>query len=90
MTIHTLKDYVVVTENEKKTETVRESGIILAGDSGVKMESTTATVVSVGPDVKFLRPGHVILAQWQKSMEVTLSGEKNFIIREEDVIAILA
>lgn len=87
MTIYALKDYVVVKANEPKKTT--QSGIILTEATNVG-DTSTGTVVSVGPEVKFLQEGHELIAQWGKSIKVSFDGVEHILIKEEDVIAIVA
>lgn len=85
MNIKPLKDRLLVAEN--KTETTTESGIILEGANSVR-ESKKATVLAIGPDVKEVKVGDVILLEWHKAQVVKVGDAQRAMIKEEEVVAI--
>lgn len=85
MNIIPLKDRILVAENNSETKT--ESGIILEGANSVR-ESKRATVLAIGPDVKDVKVGDVILLEWNKAAVVKVGDAQRAMIKEENVVAV--
>ena len=85
MEIRPMKTNVLIAQNAKEKAT--ESGIIL-GDRGTG-EITKATVLAVGPDVKEVKVGDVILPEWAKASPVKVDGNERAMIKEEFIIAVV-
>lgn len=85
MNIIPLKDRILVAENNSETKT--ESGIILEGATSVR-ESKRATVLAIGPDVKDVKVGDVILLEWNKAAVVKVGDAQRAMIKEENVVAV--
>lgn len=86
MDVKPLNDRILVAENKKKQTT--ESGIILEGARGVG-DTAKATVLAIGPDVKDVKVGDVVLLDWAKAAPVKLGDVQRAMIKEEFVIAIV-
>ena len=84
MEIKPMNDRVLIAQNAKDKTT--ESGIYL-GDRGTG-EITKATVLAVGPDVKEVKVGDVILPEWAKASPVKIDGNERAMIKEEFIIAV--
>ncbi len=82
MSIKPLADRVVAKKDAATSTTA--SGILL-GEA--KEKSNTATVESVGPDVKTVKKGDRILYREYAATEVKLDGTDYLIIKEEDILA---
>jgi chaperonin GroES len=85
MQVTPLSDRVLVAEN--KTEKKTESGIILEGVRSVS-ETAKATVLAVGPDVKDVKVGDVVILDWSKCSIVKVGDTQRAMIKEEFIIAI--
>ncbi len=85
MEIRPMNDRVLVAENKKENKT--ESGIILDGARGVG-DTARATVLAVGPDVKEVKVGEVILIDWSKASPVKIGDVQRAMIKEEFIIAV--
>lgn len=86
MNVKPMGDRVLVAENKKEKTT--ESGIIMAGDARGVGDSAKATVLAIGPDVKDVKVGDVILIEWGKASPVKVGDVQRAIIKEEFVIGI--
>ncbi|NOR58427.1 MAG: hypothetical protein GQ474_07890 [Sulfurimonas sp.] len=78
-----LNDYVIAKEVEVGEEKV--GSIIVDLGSDLK-DHTTATVVSIGQEVKYLKGGEDVLFLKQNSKEVICNGETFRAIRSENII----
>lgn len=85
MNIVPLNDRVLVAENKRENKT--ESGIILEGTRGVG-ETSKATVLAIGPDVKEVKVGDVVLIDWVKASPVKVGDVQRAMIKEEFIIAV--
>jgi len=85
MTLKPLKDRVVAKKAEAKTQTA--SGILL-GDA--KEAPAYAVVESVGPEVKSVKKGDKIIFKEYSATELNLDHTDYIIVKEEDVLAIIA
>ena len=84
MSIKPLADRVVAKKDAATTTTA--SGILL-GEA--KEKSTTATIESVGPDVKTVKKGDKIIFKEYSTTDVKINGTEYIIVKEEDVLATL-
>ena len=85
MELTPLKDRVLVAENKKQEAT--ESGIIIEGARGVG-DTAKATVLAIGPDVKEVAVGDVVLLDWAKASPVKVGDVQRAMIKEEFIIAV--
>jgi co-chaperonin GroES (HSP10) len=85
MELTPLKDRVLVAENKKQETT--DSGIIIEGARGVG-DTAKATVLSIGPDVKEVQVGDVVLLDWAKATPVKVGDAQRAMIKEEFIIAV--
>jgi co-chaperonin GroES (HSP10) len=81
-----MNDRVLVAENKKEAKT--ESGIILEGARGVG-DTTQATVLAIGKDVKEVKVGDVVLIEWAKASPVKVGDAQRAMIKEEFIIAVV-
>jgi len=86
MNIVPMNDRVLVAENKKEAKT--ESGIILEGARGVG-DTTQATVLAIGKDVKEVKVGDVVLIEWAKASPVKVGDAQRAMIKEEFIIAVV-
>ena len=84
MSIKPLADRVVAKKDAATSTTA--SGILL-GEA--KEKPNTATVVSIGPDVKNIKKGDRILYREYSATEVKYDGTDYLIVKEEDILATL-
>ncbi len=80
-----LKKQILIKANAQ--EAVSTSGIILEGTNLV--DSRTATVIRVGPDVTVVQPGYLVYVNWTKALPVKIDGKEFNFIEEENLVAIL-
>lgn len=73
----------IVASKEVPMETTK-SGILLG-----EAKATPAYVVveSVGPDVKFVKPGDKIIYKGYSTTDIKIEGKDFVIVKEEDVLA---
>ena len=84
MSIKPLADRVVAKKDAATSTTA--SGILLGSS---KEKPNTATIESVGPDVKNLKKGDRIIYREYSATELKYEGKDYLIIKEEDVLATL-
>ena len=84
MSIKPLADRVVAKKDAATSTTA--SGILL-GEA--KEKPNTATVESIGPDVKNIKKGDRILYREYSATEIKLDNTDYLIVKEEDVLATL-
>lgn len=84
MKLKPLSDRVVAKKDQPETTT--KSGILL-GEA--KEAPAYAVVESVGPDVKFIKPGDKIVYKNYSTTDVKLDDADYIIVKEEDVLATL-
>jgi chaperonin GroES len=84
MSIKPLADRVVAKKDAATNTTA--SGILL-GEA--KEKPNTATVESIGPDVKNIKKGDRILYREYSATELKYDGKDYLIVKEEDVLATL-
>ena len=85
MNIIPLKDFVLVAENKKQSQT--ESGIILDGQG--LGESKSGTVLAIGSKVDTVKVGDKVLLQWNKAQVVNINGAQRVMLKQEDIVAVL-
>lgn len=68
---------------EQKTE----GGIIIPDNSGEK--PMHGNVIAIGNDVKSVNVGDVAIYDRYRVMEFEINGEKQLIVKEEDLLAII-
>lgn len=74
---------VVIFGFEKK-ENVSEGGIVL--QESTKLDSTIASVMGIGPDVKDVSVGDRIVADWTKAQDI---GNNLLAVEEEHIQIII-
>lgn len=84
MSIKPLADRVVAKKDAVSSTTA--SGILL-GEA--KEKPNTATIESVGPDVKSVKKGDRILYREYSATELKYDGKDYLIVKEEDILATL-
>ena len=84
MSIKPLADRVVAKQDAATSTTA--SGILL-GEA--KEKPNTATIESVGPDVKNLKKGDRVIYREYSATELKYEGKDYLIIKEEDILATL-
>jgi chaperonin GroES len=81
-----LADRVVIERLDQEAKTA--SGIVLPETSKEKPEE--GTVVSVGKDVKEVKKGDKVVFSKYGPTEVKTEGKEYLIVKEEDILAIIA
>jgi len=82
MTFKPLGKNILCDEDKKENKT--QGGLILTEGTG---ESPTATVIAVGPDVKYVKVGDtIIVASGQKTI---IEDREGIMTNEDEVIAII-
>ena len=84
MSIKPLADRVVAKKDAATSTTA--SGILL-GEA--KEKPNTATIESVGPDVKALKKGDRVIYREYSATDIKYDGTDYLIIKEEDILATL-
>jgi len=79
-----LKKQILIKANSQ--EAVTSSGLILEGTTLV--DSRTATVIRVGPDVTMVKPGYIVYVNWTKALPVKIEGKEFNFIEEDNLVAI--
>lgn len=85
MNLQPLTDRVVLEQIESEEKT--SSGIILPDSAKEKPEQ--AKVVAIGPDVKGIKVGEIVLYTKYGPNEVKVDGKEYLIVKEEDVMAVI-
>jgi len=85
MEIRPMNDRVLVAENKKEQTTA--SGIVIEGARGVG-DTAKATVLAIGPEVKDVKVGDVVLLDWAKASPVKVGDVQRAMIKEENIIAV--
>lgn len=85
MEIRPMNDRILVAENKKENTT--NSGIIIEGARGVG-DTAKATVLAIGPEVKDVKVGDVVLLDWAKASPVKVGDVQRAMIKEENIIAV--
>jgi co-chaperonin GroES (HSP10) len=83
--IFPLKKQILIKANAQETTTA--SGLIIEG-SGL-VDSRTATVIRVGPDVTTVKPGYLVYINWTKALPVKIEGKEFSFIEEDNLVAIM-
>ena len=84
MSIKPLADRIVAKKDAATSTTA--SGILL-GEA--KEKPNTATIESVGPDVKSVKKGDRILYREYSATDLKYDGKDYLIVKEEDILATL-
>ena len=85
MEIRPMNDRVLVAENKKEQTTA--SGIVIEGTRGTG-DTAKATVLAIGPEVKDVKVGDVVLLDWAKASPVKVGDVQRAMIKEENIIAV--
>ena len=85
MKIQPLADRIVL--EQIATEEKTSSGIILPDSAKEKPEQ--AKVIAIGPDVKGIKTGEVVLYTKYGPNEVKVDDKEYLIVKEEDVMAVI-
>ncbi len=85
MNLKPLKDRVVAKVEKPAEKTT--SGLLLPTDS--KEKPAFATVESVGPDVKSIKPGDRIIYKEYSTTPVKINKQEYLIVEEKDILATL-
>lgn len=86
MSIKPLYKKVLVAQNYDEVKS--ESGLILDGVD-YHRDTSTATVLAIGPDVTDVVPGNVVLIEWAKAVIVNVDGEERAMIDQDNIMMIL-
>lgn len=84
--IKPLLDRVLAVREETQTKTA--SGLFLP--EGVKEKPVMAKVLAVGPDVKGLKVNDRIVYKEYTTTDLKVDGVEYLIVKEEDVLAVIA
>ena len=87
MKLKPLMDRVVVSYEEESEKT---AGGLYIPDSVSKEKPQQGTVEAVGPEVKELKKGDIVLFDKYGGSRVTVGDVEQLIIKEEDVLAKIA
>ncbi|MBQ6130598.1 co-chaperone GroES [Candidatus Saccharibacteria bacterium] len=85
MVLKPLKNRIVAQLDKPKEKT--ESGLLLPSDS--KEKPAYAVVLSVGPDVKDIKPKDKIIYKEYSGTNVKLDSEEYIILEDKDILATL-
>jgi len=80
-----LGDYVVAVAEEAQTKTA--SGLYLPDSA--KEKSGISTVVAVGPAVQGIKVGEKIVYKEYSSTTIKMGKEQFFLVKEEDILAMV-
>lgn len=81
-----LGERVILKRTEAETKTV--SGIVLPDSAKEKPE--IGEVIEIGKEVKEIKKGDRVVFSKYSPTEIKLEGQEYLIVKEEDVLAILA
>lgn len=84
--IKPLGDRVVAVKEEAKTKTA--SGLYLPDNA--KEKPVLAKIIAVGKEVKNVKDGDKILYKEYTTTEIKIDGTEYLIVKEEDILGILA
>lgn len=84
--IKPLADRLVAVREEAESKTA--SGLYLP--DAAKEKSVVAKVTAVGPEVKEVKVGDRIVYAEYKATELKTNGQEFLVVKEEDVLAVLA
>ena len=77
-----IKDRIVV--QPLAPESVTKGGIIIP--DSVKESQSNAVVLSVGPEVKEIKPGDTVVYAKNRGVDVVIGMEHYLVMREEDAL----
>lgn len=79
-----IKNNVIVELIEK--EKVTSSGIVLS--SADPTEVNRGKVISVGPNVEYLKEGYLILPNWNACKKIKHLDKEYYVVNEDEVVLI--
>ena len=85
MQLQPLAERIVARQVEAESKTA--SGILLP--ESAKEKPAMAEVIAVGKDVKEVKAGDKVVYKQYSTTEVKVGGEEQFVIKEEDVLAVV-
>lgn len=83
--IKALSDIIIGKINHTKDEVKTSSGIFVGAGSHTEQE---LVVVSVGEEVKYIKPGDTVLIDTNSGKTITDDGESYTLIRQHQVLAL--
>lgn len=83
--IKPLADYLLIEPLEK--ETTLPSGIVIPDSAKEKPQE--GKVIEVGPKVKDITAGDVVMHKEWGGTEVKIDGKRHLLVKEEDILAIV-
>jgi chaperonin GroES len=87
MNFKPLADRVLVKEVEVETKTA--SGIFIP-DNASKEKPTHATIVAIGPDVKYVEVGDkVVYGKYAKTAAVTVDNEDYLVMEVAEILGVM-
>ena len=86
VSIKPLGDRVVAVREEPKSQTT--SGLYLPDSS--KEKTVVAVVEAVGPDAKSVKKGDRVVYKEYATTELKIDGKEYLLVKEEDILGILA
>ena len=86
--IKMLNDRVLVQIPERLGERRSRGGIVIPATAEVSKRLTWAEVVAVGPHVRNVEPGDLVLFNPEDRYEVEVRGEEYLILRDRDIHAV--
>lgn len=86
MKIKPLRDQVLI---EPLKEEIKRGGIILP-DTAHKERPEQGKVVAVGAESKLVKKGDVVRFKKYSDTEIEVDGKKYWVVKEEDLLAIIA
>lgn len=86
MTIKPLRDCVVVKAITQEEKT--KSGIVLP-DTAEKEKPEQGKVIAVGPKIKDIKKGDIIIFESYSPTEIKIDSEELLVIKEENILACL-
>ena len=86
--IKMLNDRVLVQIPERLGERRSRGGIVIPATAEVSKRLTWAEVVAVGPHVRNVEPGDLVLFNPEDRYEVEVRGDEYLILRDRDIHAV--
>ncbi|MCL4422548.1 MAG: co-chaperone GroES [Actinobacteria bacterium] len=83
-----LSDRVLVQMPQTEGERRSRSGILIPATAQVSKRLTWAEVVAVGPSVRSIKSGDMVLFNPEDRHEVEVQGDDYLILRERDIHAV--
>ncbi len=85
-----LADRILVSQPTGEGERQSRSGILIPATAQVAKRLTWAEVVAVGPSVRSIKSGDLVLFSPEDRYEVEVQGDAYLILRERDIHAVAA